>query len=312
MKQGYYFRVLIFIIITSSKKLKVLILGYSNLVRRKIINVLKKNDIEFCIASLSSKKKEKKSYKWFKNYEEGLNQSNANLVYISLPNSFHYHWAKKALEKGYHVIVDKPITENLKQAKKLIKIAKKNKKLISEAIVFNYHKQFAEAVKLLNGVEKIKHVHANFAIPLPKKNKILMSKKLSGGCLMDSGPYAAAIARLFCNGKLIRLNKIIRKNKKGLIVSFVILCKFSKTTYSGFFCFGGEYTNNLSLFSHNKYVELNRVFSAPSDEKLTVLFKTKNILYKKQINKDDTFNNYLREIFKLLKKKNTIFSTKLF
>ncbi len=107
--------------------MKVLILGYSNLVRRKIINVLKKNDIEFCIASLSSKKKEKKSYKWFRSYEEGLNQSNASLVYISLPNSFHYHWAKKALEKGYHVIVDKPITENLKQAKKLIKIAKKIK-----------------------------------------------------------------------------------------------------------------------------------------------------------------------------------------
>jgi len=283
--------------------MKILFLGYSSLVRTKIINVLKRNNIKFCIASISSKKREKKSYDWFRSYEEGLNQSNANLVYISLPNSYHYYWAKKALEKGYHVIVDKPITEKLKQTKKLIKIAKKNNRLISEAIFFNYHKQFTEAVKLLNGVKKISHVHSNFVIPLPKKNKILMSKKLSGGCLMDSGPYAAAIARLFCTGKLIKLNKVIIKNKKGLVVTFGILCKFSKTTFSGFFCFGGEYTNSLNLFSNNKHIELNRVFSTPRDKKLTILFKTNNILYKKQISKDDTFNNYLKKVLKSLKQK---------
>ena len=285
------------------KNLKILVLGYSSLVKRKIINVFKRNNIKFCIASISSKKKEKKSYDWFKNYQDGLNRSNANLVYISLPNSYHYLWAKKALEKGYHVIVDKPITENLKQAKQLIKIAKKKNRLISEAIFFNYHKQCTDAVKLLNGVKKINHVHSNFVIPLPKKNKNLMSKKLSGGCLMDSGPYAAATARLFCTGKLIKLNKVIIKNKEGLIISFAILCKFSKTTFSGFFCFGGEYTNSLSLFSNNKHIKLNRVFSPPQDKKLTILFKTNNILYKKQINKDDTFNNYLKKVLKFLKQK---------
>ena len=307
MRQEYYFRVIILAKITLYKKLRVLILGYSSLVKRKIIDVLKKNNIKFCVASISSKKKEKKSYNWFRNYDEGLNHSNASLVYISLPNSYHYYWAKKALEKGYHVIVDKPITENLKQAKNLVKIAKKKKRLISEAIFFNYHKQFNEAVKLLNGVKKITHIHANFVIPFPKKNKILISKKFSGGCLMDSGPYAAAIARLFCGGKLIKVNKIITKNEDGLVISLDILCKFTKTTFSGFFCFGGEYTNNLSLFSNNKYIELNRVFSSPTDKKLTILFKTKNILYKKQIEKDDAFNNYLEEILKFLKQKKYTF-----
>ena len=51
----------------------------------------------------------------------------------------------------------------------------------------------------INGVNNIKYVNANFIIPLPKKNSLLMSKKLSGGCFMDMGPYAAAFDRIFFN-----------------------------------------------------------------------------------------------------------------
>ena len=53
----------------------------------------------------------------------------------------HYIWASKALSSGYHVIVDKPLCKNLKQIKNLIKLSIKKKKLISEAIFFNYHNQ---------------------------------------------------------------------------------------------------------------------------------------------------------------------------
>ena len=107
----------------------ILILGYSNLFRRRILNVLEKDNIKFSIASKSSIQKEKKVYKWYRNYSQALNESNANLVYISLPNSLHYYWAKKALEKGYHVVVDKPLSKNYLEAKKLIKLAKIKKKI---------------------------------------------------------------------------------------------------------------------------------------------------------------------------------------
>lgn len=276
--------------------MNILILGYSRLVKKRILNVILKNNIRFSIASKSSTRKVKKAYSWYRNYRIALNTSNADLVYVSLPNSQHYYWAKKALEKGYHVIVDKPLSENFLQAKNLIKIAKNKKKLIAEATFFNYHNQFNKAVKLLNGVKNIKHVNANFVIPFPKKNSILMSKKLSGGCLMDMGPYAAGVARLFCSGKLIKMYKTITKNKQGLIVSFSILCQFEKTSYSGYFCFGGEYQSNLTLFSKNKYIELNRVFSPPYNKNIKILIKQKDSLHKKKIKKDNVFENFLKKI----------------
>ena len=97
--------------------MKILILGYSNLFKRRILNVLLKNNIKFCIASKSSVQKEKKAFSWYRSYSFALNHSKADLVYISLPNAFHYYWAKKALNKNFHVIVDKPISENYSQAK---------------------------------------------------------------------------------------------------------------------------------------------------------------------------------------------------
>ena len=78
--------------------MKILILGYSSLFKKRILNVLLKNNIKFCIASKSSVQKEKKAFSWYRSYSFALNHSSADLVYISLPNAFHYYWAKKALD----------------------------------------------------------------------------------------------------------------------------------------------------------------------------------------------------------------------
>ena len=280
----------------------ILILGYSNLFRRRIHNVLIKKNIRFSIASKSSNLSEKKAYKWYRNYLIALKNSDADIVYISLANSNHYYWAKKALENGYHVIVDKPLSKNYSQTKNLVQLAKSKKRLIAEATFFNYHKQFKEAVKFINGINNIKYINANFIIPFPKKNSLLMSKKLLGGCLMDMGPYAAAIPRLFCSGKLIKMKRVIVKNKKGLITSFSILCQFKKTLYHGFFCFGGEYKSSLVFISKNKYVELNRVFSPPPDKRLTIIFKKKDKISKKVLGKENVIENFLQLIKNSLNK----------
>ena len=181
--------------------MKILILGYSKLVKKRIIDVLIKKKIFFSVASKSSKNNLKQAYSWYRNYDDALKNSRADLVYISLPNSLHYKWSRKALIKNYHVVVDKPLCENLSKTKKLLFLAKKKKRLLSEATFFNYHRQFNQALKLIGGTNKLIHVEANFKIPTPPKQNILMSKKLLGGVLMDMGPYAAAIPRLLFKEK---------------------------------------------------------------------------------------------------------------
>ena len=218
-----------------------------------------------------------------------------------MTNSLHYKWAKKALQNNYHVIVDKPICENYSQAKKLVSIAKRKKRLLAEATFFNYHKQFTQAIRLIKGKENIKFISTNFIIPTPKKNSFRMNLKLSGGCLMDMGSYAASTARILGSGRLLSMNSNIFKNKKGLIVAFNIFCKFKNNNYFGYFCFGGEYRNNMFLLSKEKHIELNNVFSPPSNKNLKI--KQKNTFNSKEIRKDDVFKNFFKKKLSNLNKK---------
>ncbi|MDA9604333.1 Gfo/Idh/MocA family oxidoreductase [Candidatus Pelagibacter sp.] len=285
------------------KKYKVLILGYSNLAKNRLINTFIKNKIKFAIASCSSKKKIKSSYDQFNSYDEGLKKSLADIVYVSLPNSLHYKWAKKALECGYHVIVDKPICENLTKTKSLINVAKKNNKLLSEAIFFNYHKQIPMALKMSGGIKNIKIVEANFVIPKLKKTNFRNSKKLKGGVLMDMGCYAASIASLFCSKKILSKKIITKKNSKALDTSLNFIFDFSKQVYFGKFKFGGEYQNELILSTDKKTIKLNRVFSPPIDKNLEIKIKKNNQLKTFIVKKDNSFNNYFSEVIKSISNK---------
>jgi len=285
------------------KKHKVLLLGHSDLAKKKIIKTFIKNKIEFSVASRSEKYIIPGAKTQFKSYAEGLKKSSANIVYISLANSLHYRWAKKALNYGYHVIVDKPICENLVKIKTLINLAKKNNKLLSEAIFFDYHAQISFALKLSGGIKKIKYINSNFVIPQPKQNNFRNSKKLKGGVLMDMGCYVSSIANIFCSKKVRSKKIVITKNTQKLINSFNFIFEFSSQIYTGQFKFGGEYQNNLTIYTNRKIIKLDRVFSPPINKVLNVVVKEKDNTRIYKIKNDNAFENYFNEVTQMITKK---------
>ena len=91
-------------------KKKILLIGYSNLARRRLIKTFIKKKILFSVFSKYFKKKIDGAYRQFDNYDKALKFSTADL-YIYL-FQFYFNLAKKILNYGYHLIVDKPITTN--------------------------------------------------------------------------------------------------------------------------------------------------------------------------------------------------------
>jgi scyllo-inositol 2-dehydrogenase (NADP+) len=71
-----------------------------------------------------------KDIKGFTDADKLLN-SEVDLVVISTPPNSHYAWAKKALEKNKHVVLEKPMALNTAECDELIELAKeKNKTLV--------------------------------------------------------------------------------------------------------------------------------------------------------------------------------------
>ena len=282
--------------------MRVLILGYSNIVKKRVLSVLKEKKFAIYIASKSYKKKIPGIKKQFTSYEQALKNCKPSIVYISLPNSKHFVWAKRSLNHKYNTIVDKPITSNKKQLAELIDLSKKNKRLLVESTFFNYHVQMKKIINIYK-IDRYKKIYAKFIIPKPDKKSILLSRKLQGGVLMDMGPYISSIPRLF-NLKNLKKKKIqITKNKQKLVISIKFFINFEEGVYQGIFKFGGKYTNEIKISNGSKKSLIKRVFSPPDNEFLflkTTSKKKKKVI---KIKKDNCFKNFFIEVLKIIKER---------
>jgi predicted dehydrogenase len=69
--------------------------------------------------------------KTYRTLETMLADELVELVIVNTPNYTHFEYAKKALEAGKNVIVEKPFTINIAEAKELIALAEKQNKILS-------------------------------------------------------------------------------------------------------------------------------------------------------------------------------------
>jgi len=69
--------------------------------------------------------------KTYRTLEAMLADDLVELVIVNTPNYTHYEYAKKSLEAGKHVIVEKPFTIDVTQANDLIELAKKQNRVLS-------------------------------------------------------------------------------------------------------------------------------------------------------------------------------------
>ena len=110
------------------------------------------------------------------------------------------HWALAALASGRHVLVDKPAMVTREACERAVAEARRGGRLLAEATVFGYHPHFDALKGFVDENGPLTHVDAQFIIPpLPIAN-FRNHRELGGGCLLDMGPYAAALMRMLGGG----------------------------------------------------------------------------------------------------------------
>ena len=101
-------------------------------------------------------------------------------VYIPLPPALHYMWAKKALEAGKHVFVEKPSTINLTDTDELIQIANDKSLVLHENYMFIFHNQLNDLNDVIKSGEigDIRLYRISFGFPLRQLNDSVIIKNL--------------------------------------------------------------------------------------------------------------------------------------
>jgi len=255
--------------------MRLLILGLSSIAERRVIAASARVGAitEISIASKSRQQPAAwpKAGRFFADYEAALRESEADIVYLSLPNALHDRWVMASLAAGKHVIVDKPAMMSREASARAVEQARRGGRLLAEATVFGYHPQFERLNALMNEIGPLTHVAAQFIIPPLPIGNFRNHPELGGGCLLDMGPYAAATMRILGGGTAAEITALAggRHPETGVDMGFSVQARLANGgIFSGHFSFEGEYQNRLLIVGRSGSVIMERVFSPPPDYRM--------------------------------------------
>ena len=132
--------------------------------------------------------------KAYGSYDELLNDSEVQAVYIPLPNDIHIKWVKEALRKGKHVLCEKPLALNASEAEDMYKTAKECGVHLMEAYAY-LHSPYVESLKkdVQSGIiGDVDYIESAF-ITQGYKEDFRLHKELGGGAMYDLGCYCTTM-----------------------------------------------------------------------------------------------------------------------
>ena len=249
----------------------------------------------------------------FSNYNDIFKNKDIEIIFIGLPNSFHEEYCLKALNNNKHVLVEKPLTNNIVSLEKIKKRFLKKNLLLEEGTAYKFHPFYHKVLKIINRVDyanilEIKSNFGNDALGGKKlfsfrfkkvnHNKRIFNKSLLGGSILDGGIYPVSILidifNLF-NKNLIKNLKIINCKKsisKDIDLSSTLNFLVDNVKVKLKSSLIEKLDNDLIIYTNDQIIKLNGIFNISSNSYIThqngeEIQKIKNI---------DNENSYFYEI----------------
>ena len=129
-------------------------------------------------------------------YEDLLADPEIEAVYNPLPNELHVPWTLRALAAGKHVLCEKPVALDAREARQLIEARDRSGKLVAEAFMVRFHPQWRRARELAREgrIGDVRAIQTFFSYRLLDPANV-RNRPPGGGGLYDIGCYAILTAR---------------------------------------------------------------------------------------------------------------------
>ncbi|MGX1914123.1 Gfo/Idh/MocA family protein [Streptomyces phaeochromogenes] len=197
-----------------------------------------------------------------------LARSDVEAVYISTPTALHHVWARRALQAGKHVLVEKPMGVDAGQARKLCALAEERGLALRENFMFLHHPQhtFARDLVASGRLGRVVSFQAAFCVsPLPADD-IRYDADLGGGALLDVGVYPLRAAALLLGAGLRVAGAALRtRPTDGLDLSGQVLLVSPQGVLAELtFGFEHVYTSAYTLCGDRARLTVSRAFTPPA------------------------------------------------
>jgi scyllo-inositol 2-dehydrogenase (NADP+) len=125
--------------------------------------------------------------------EEAFSAPDIDLIVVGLPSDTHFEMARRALEAGKHVVVDKPFAASSREARQLIDLAKAKGKILAPFHNRRWDCDFLTVRKILDegSLGRVVEVFSSYDRfrPIQRPNTWKEAASPTTGILFDLGPH---------------------------------------------------------------------------------------------------------------------------
>ena len=210
-------------------------------------------------------------------YKALLADKNVDAVYIPLPNHLHLEWTIKAMDKGKHILCEKPMGMNAEEINRIINATAMNPDIkIMEAFMYRFHPQWIEAKRLVDEGEigELVTIQTFFSYFNADPDNIRNKADMGGGSLMDIGCYPVSLSRFIFNAQPRRVLSFMDTDPKFE----------TDRVFSGMMDFNGRiatFTCSTQMADHQRVnivgttgrIEILIPFNAPPDAPCEILLQ---------------------------------------
>ncbi|KAE9553383.1 hypothetical protein FO519_003393 [Halicephalobus sp. NKZ332] len=204
------------------------------------------------------------SVKVYGSYDELFEDKDVDVVYIGTVNHEHAPTTLKALDYGKHVLCEKPIAPNVKEAKPLFQKAKEKNCFLMEATWSRFFPVYKEVKKIINEKKlgEVTAAFANFGVSKLPQNRYWVEEGQTP--IVDIGSYTVQFANWAFQGRPQKVTAVAGKNEQGCDLWTSMILEFPNGGKANLCCSGVEDYPNSAFISLTKgYLEIPNFFWCP-------------------------------------------------
>lgn len=137
------------------------------------------------------------SIKAYDSYEQLISDPSVDIIYIATPHTSHAEISIKAMENKKHVLCEKPLALNSKDASAIISKSIETECFFMEALWTRFNPTFKAIKKCIeeNEIGDVKYINADFSFLSEKSlDSRVLNVRLGGGSILDIGIYPVFLA----------------------------------------------------------------------------------------------------------------------
>lgn len=199
-----------------------------------------------------------------------LDDAEIQAVYLPLANREHAEWTLRAIQRGKHVLCEKPMALTVADVEAIEAEAIKHQVIVMEGFMYRFHPQHARVMELIRSgnIGEIRSVRATYSFMMrpARMYRLAESVERGGGAMWDIGCYAIHSARMFFDQVPIAVTAMARYVESGADITTSGVIDFGEGKFAHFdFSFERARRSEYEVIGTKGGVKCQTVWQLPGD-----------------------------------------------